>query len=640
MVRLAPVGTIERPVRLDAVERRQAHLPLAGGQHLAGQDEVQAARLALALEPQVPVQGRIDRQRRLGADRGAEAARPDAPHADDAADRDRRPGRQRSGRRAPRSASARSAARRAPCPGSPASPRRRRRSGGSGRRCPARLGRPAAAWVHGVRRNRGSCAINVGQPRPARSVPGRRTLTPGRTPRFCGTGPTGRGASARHSGNLHVRFRLPYRSALLVGVIGPQLRPARERRRQTALPRRDSMSAYTDHVVAALTVFDTVLSGFGALVARADAVGATAGEGAGSPDGRRQPGRRRRLAAALHRRRRRQDRRRRGRSAGPAPGRGCGARVGASAAWPTSSRSSISSARRFADALVRLDEAAQGVAAALFPSAIDGLRDVNVTLWEFEPLLWREYTGRFAEAVQSRGLTSDEQVRIQAIAGGVRQAFEDVNALLNALADNSIAGPAVGLALRAARAALGDAIAAAEKKMSPRFRDFEGVIGKAAKIAKKVDRQLGGLRIPLFPAHEDLGVLGPCIAPAFYASLSGVQRFALLNIAARLQNITVDGRHLLDPNLRRARPQGLPGSHLPGRLAGADRRHRRATRTTSTPRQPACTATRTAASRASTRRRATCRSASRGSRSAAASTSTPTSTCTATRCGTSSARCS
>jgi len=307
------------------------------------------------------------------------------------------------------------------------------------------------------------------------------------------------------------------------------------------------MSAYTDHVVAALTAFDTVLSGFGALVrGRTPSAQLPAKELDRLTEGANRAG-----AAASQLRF----------TAGVVAGTGVDVvdlqvRLQGEAAALASALSGLADIvqkqhfvrETFADALVRLDEAAQSVAAALFPSAIDGLRDVNVTLWEFEPLLWREYTGRFAEAVQSRGLTSDEQVRIQAIAGGVRQAFEDVNALLNALADNSIAGPAVGLALRAARAALGDAIAAAEKKMSPRFKDFEGVIGKAAKIAKKVDRQLGGLRIPLFPAHEDLGVLGPCIAPAFYTSLSGVQRFALLNIAARLQNITVGGRHLLDPN--------------------------------------------------------------------------------------------
>jgi len=62
-----------------------------------------------------------------------------------------------------------------------------------------------------------------------------------------------------------------------------------------------------------------------------------------------------------------------------------------------------------------------------------------------------------------------------------------------------------------------------------------------------VDKLLDKLRIPVFPAHADLASLAPCISPALYASLGGVQRFALLNIASRLQAITVKGRTLLDP---------------------------------------------------------------------------------------------
>ena len=239
MVRLAPDGTIERPVRLDAVERRQAHLPLAGGQHLAGEDEVQAARLALALEPQVPVHGRVDRERRLGADRGAEAARADAPHPDDAADRDR-----------VRAADAQVDARHGPLLRDQRHAVRhvldRLRhldavAGQEDRAAGVRPGRggrrqhgATSVGISGIDRH---AAINVGrsraarassfparahQPasRPVRGSPatgrrlhlwfgvrfarGRWTLSPGRTPRFRGTEPTGRGRPIGHAGHLLV----------------------------------------------------------------------------------------------------------------------------------------------------------------------------------------------------------------------------------------------------------------------------------------------------------------------------------------------------------------------------------------------------------------------------------------------------
>jgi hypothetical protein len=202
----------------------------------------------------------------------------------------------------------------------------------------------------------------------------------------------------------------------------------------------------------------------------------------------------------------------------------------------------------FEDAVVALDEAAQGVASALFPGAVEGLGDVNVALWDFDRVLWREYTTRFRDAVRDGALTFDQQSRIQAIANEVHQAFDDVNALLNALAENAIPdGPAITRALAAARAALLHSVDSASKKLTRPYAAFAPFLERAGRIARKVDTLLGKLRIPVFPAHAALGSLGPCISPALYASLGGAQRFALLNIASRLQAIAVDGRSLLDP---------------------------------------------------------------------------------------------
>ncbi len=201
----------------------------------------------------------------------------------------------------------------------------------------------------------------------------------------------------------------------------------------------------------------------------------------------------------------------------------------------------------FEDAVVTLDETAQGVAAALFPGAVEGLGDVNVALWDFDRILWREYTTKFSDAVRDGRLTFDQQSRIQAIANEVHQAFDDVNALLNALAENAIPDrPAIERALAAARTALLRSVDRAAGKLSKPYAAFAPFVERAGKIARKVDKLLDKLRIPIFPAHADLGGLGPCITPALYGSLGGAQRFALLNIAAKLQAIVVDGRSLLD----------------------------------------------------------------------------------------------
>src|SRR5262245_36575875 len=97
---------------------------------------------------------------------------------------------------------------------------------------------------------------------------------------------------------------------------------------------------------------------------------------------------------------------------------------------------------KFEDALVTLDETAQLVAAAVFPSAVQGLREVNVKLWDFEKLQWKRYTDLLNDVVQRGRIPSDQQVRIQAIADDVARAFGEVNALLNDLAESRPTGAA------------------------------------------------------------------------------------------------------------------------------------------------------------------------------------------------------
>jgi hypothetical protein len=200
----------------------------------------------------------------------------------------------------------------------------------------------------------------------------------------------------------------------------------------------------------------------------------------------------------------------------------------------------------FSDPLVALDEASQLVAAAVFPSAVQGLRAVNVKLWDFEKLQWKRYTDILSEVVQSRRISSDQQVTIQSIADDVARAFADVNTLLNELAESREAdGASLRKRLEAAPAKLTSALQKADSRMTPAFSMFAPVIKASKKVAEDVAKLLRKLTIPLFPAHDRLGDCAEFIDRPLYDSLSGVQTFAFLNILARLQATRASGRPLL-----------------------------------------------------------------------------------------------
>jgi ElaB/YqjD/DUF883 family membrane-anchored ribosome-binding protein len=195
---------------------------------------------------------------------------------------------------------------------------------------------------------------------------------------------------------------------------------------------------------------------------------------------------------------------------------------------------------------VALDEASQLVAAAVFPSAVQGLRAVNVKLWDFEKLQWKRYTDILSAVVQSRRISSDQQVTIQSIADDVARAFADVNTLLNELAESREAdGASLRKRLEAAPAKLTSALQKADSRMTPAFSMFAPVIKASKKVAEDVAKLLRKLTIPLFPAHGRLGDCAEFIDPGLYDSLSGVQTFALLNILARIQATRASGRPLL-----------------------------------------------------------------------------------------------
>jgi hypothetical protein len=200
----------------------------------------------------------------------------------------------------------------------------------------------------------------------------------------------------------------------------------------------------------------------------------------------------------------------------------------------------------FSGALVDLDERAQLVAAAVFPSAVQGLRAVNVKLWDFDPLQWRRYTDALTAAVQRGTLSTDQEARIQEIAESVRLGFSRVNEFLNQLAEGDVPDEATVRARRAqVERTMKAAVTEARRRVTNPYRMFRPMIDASARIADAVGRLLGQMRIPVFPEHTSLGVLAECIGLELYEAITGPQRFALLNISARMAATIVAGRPLL-----------------------------------------------------------------------------------------------
>lgn len=200
------------------------------------------------------------------------------------------------------------------------------------------------------------------------------------------------------------------------------------------------------------------------------------------------------------------------------------------------------------DAAGRLDERAQLVASALFPGAVDGLRAVNLKLWDFDKVLWKRYSDLLTRLVQRGELTPDQQARIQEVAHGIRDGFARVNDLLNRLATDAFTdGDSLRQDVRDARDVLRAHLRAARARLTKSVERFQPMVQKAAAIADEVDDRLARLRVPIFPPYARLSI-ADAIDRATYESLSGVQRFALLNITARMQETMVAGQPLWSPD--------------------------------------------------------------------------------------------
>lgn len=200
----------------------------------------------------------------------------------------------------------------------------------------------------------------------------------------------------------------------------------------------------------------------------------------------------------------------------------------------------------FEDALIALDEAAQLLAAAVFPSAVKGLRAVNVKLWDFEKIQWKRYTDVLVSVIRSQKITPAQEAEVQRLADDVAVAFAEVNTLLNELAESRASDAGVLRArLKQAPTKLTDRLTRAQGRLRPEFDAFAPVIKASRKIAEDVAELLRKLVIPIYPTHASLGECVECVDRELYDNLSGVQMFALLNILARIQSTRASGRPLI-----------------------------------------------------------------------------------------------
>lgn len=203
----------------------------------------------------------------------------------------------------------------------------------------------------------------------------------------------------------------------------------------------------------------------------------------------------------------------------------------------------------FVDELVDLHDASSLVAAALFPSAVQGLREANVKLWDFQKIQRPRYGEIMATVARQQNLSIAAQRTVEDVARRINDAFDDVNTLLNDLADSRATNvKALKTRLKQMTGGLSAAIAAAEARLDDDLKVFRPVVAASRRIAADVEKLLHRIEVPVFPSHDALGPLAPAITEARYADLGGVQVFALLNIAARMQATVAGGKPLIHPD--------------------------------------------------------------------------------------------
>ena len=201
---------------------------------------------------------------------------------------------------------------------------------------------------------------------------------------------------------------------------------------------------------------------------------------------------------------------------------------------------SRAAAESLAPALRDLEEQAQRVAAAIFPSAIEGVREINKALWTTR-LIWKDSGDILDRGVKGKlpGLTLKQLDALDTAARDVLDRFEAVNALMNDLVTTPLVGDgAVAAALvESARAELAAAVKRARSKAADVYQPFHGVLARAEKLATRIGELFDDLRIPVFPPPDRLLAFTDYIDHDTYHALAGVERFALMNIGARMQSV-------------------------------------------------------------------------------------------------------
>jgi hypothetical protein len=187
-----------------------------------------------------------------------------------------------------------------------------------------------------------------------------------------------------------------------------------------------------------------------------------------------------------------------------------------------------------AERLEALDAAAKRVAMALFPNALEGLREVNTELFKFRQIE-NDYNRVLGE--QKGRLTPEQLAEVEKTAATLRARFDAVNDLVNELVISRVGGSdEVKALVQRVSVELADAIREAGKHTEEALKPFRGVFADAKDLAVRLGRFK--VRVPIFPGGSSLAEIAGLIDPALYDELSGVQRMALFNIISRLKSIT------------------------------------------------------------------------------------------------------
>ncbi len=202
--------------------------------------------------------------------------------------------------------------------------------------------------------------------------------------------------------------------------------------------------------------------------------------------------------------------------------------------------------------LHELEERTQFAAGALFPSSVNGLDRVNdLILFKLRPLVLPRFDREVERQTQQGKWNDERRSAVEAARAQVEKPFRNLNRFLNRLAVEPVDAATIRQGVRAHRAVMA-AVAdmARTLRQRPHFSGFGGILGDVRKIALDARKGLLGLEVPLFPAWEKLGPLRPLITKHLYDHLAGVQKFALLNITARMLATGLGDGTLLAPEFK------------------------------------------------------------------------------------------